>query len=62
MTYEGTQNGQSIEEIEAAIKKKIEMIGGQLADKASACQNMAFALGSAIAPVMGGKLDDTYGF
>lgn len=51
-----------MEEIEDKIEKKLKEIGGQLADKASACQNMAFAFGSAIAPVMGGKLTDVYGF
>jgi len=38
------------------------LIGGQLSDKASALQNMAFASGSAIAPIIGGRLADMYGF
>ena len=62
ITTEGLKNGLSTSEIESAITKKISQIGGQLADKASACQNMAFALGSAIAPVLGGKFEDEYGF
>jgi MFS family permease len=34
----------------------------KLVDKASALQNMAYALGAGIGPVLGGKLTDMYGF
>jgi len=37
-----------------AVEKKLEAINDELTDKASALMNMAYALGCAVAPILGG--------
>jgi predicted MFS family arabinose efflux permease len=44
------------------VEQRFDQVQGELTDRASALQNIAFAIGSAIAPVIGGRFTDVYGF
>lgn len=55
---QGCDEAHILEDVELKYKK----ISNKLVDKASALQNMAYALGSGIAPVLGGRLTDVYGW
>jgi hypothetical protein len=53
-----TDPDQLFEEVE----RRLSTLADKLVDKASALQNMAYAMGAGIGPLMGGKLTDLYGF
>lgn len=44
------------------VEQRFDQVQGELTDRASALQNISFAIGSAIAPVIGGRFTDVYGF
>lgn len=49
-------------EIEAEVNKKFDKISSVLADKASACNNIAFSIGTTLGPLLGGLLTDHFGY